>query len=233
MKKTFALLFSITLILLSCKGEEIDSKHEVRTATAQQHDKAPSPMGTNSSKPGKKQDRVYKIKGTYYLDTIEVNKPIEGGPRIIQGLGNLIADLIVRIGGNFDVSVDPIPFDVTDIDLDVVKQAVVKKINIEVVDKKKKAKLNFIKKLKLHLEDPNDKSKSVTLINARYKDRNKNAACGDYCFEIDVKNLNLIDFIGDTREIIVIPEVEIGKTPKDNFTIQVAIEFEIGVKMPL
>lgn len=230
--KIIAILISI-LIFTGCTEEKVIPHQEVRTTTQQQQDKDPVVSSNDTGKPSSKKDDVYTIKGTYYLDTIEVNKPIEGGPRIIQGLGNLLADLIVRIGGNFDVSVDPIPFDVSDVDLDVVKKAIVKKISIEVVDKKKKAKLNFIKTLKLDLEDPKNPDKKITLINAKYKNRTKNKKCGDYCFDINVRPINLVNFIGDTKEIIVAPEVEIGKTPKDNFSIQIAIEFEVGVRMPL
>jgi hypothetical protein len=229
--KIIAILITV-LLFTSCTEEKVIPHQEVRTTTQQQQDKEPviTTAGTDT-KPSKKEN-IYTFRGTYYLDTIEVNKPIEGGPRIIQGLGNLIADLIVRIGGNFDVSVDPIPFDVSDVDLDIVKKAIVKKISIEVVDKKKKAKLNFIKTLKLDLEDPKS-DKKITLINAKYKNRAKNKKCGDYCFDIIVEPINLVQFIGDTKEIIVAPEVEIGKTPKENFSIQIAIDFEVGVKMPL
>lgn len=223
------------MIFIGCTEEKVHPQQEARTSSQQQQDNNPL-VSTDEVKPGEnqtKKENIYTIKGTYYLDTIEVNKPIEGGPRIIQGLGNLIADLVVRIGGNFDVELEPIPFDVSDVDLDVVKKAIVKKIKIEVVDKKKKAKLNFMKKLKLDLEDPKNPEKNITLINAKYKDKNKNAKCGDYCFDIDVAPINLVEFIGDTKEIIVSPEVEIGKTPKDNFSIQIAIEFEVGVIMPL
>lgn len=231
--KIIAILISI-LVFTGCTEEKVIPHQEIRTTTQQQQDKDPivsSSSSNDQQKPAKKED-IYTLRGTYYLDSIEVNKPIEGGPRIIQGLGNLLADLIVRIGGNFDVSVDPIPFDVSDVDLDVVKKAIVKKISIEVIDKKKKAKLNFIKTLKLDLEDPKS-DKKITLINAKYKNKPKNKKCGDYCFDIHVKPINLVKFIGDTKEIIVAPEVEIGKTPKENFSIQIAIEFEVGVKMPL
>jgi len=232
--KLLALLLSI-MIFTGCTEEKIEPQQEIRTAGQQQQTKNPT-MASNELGPAKDIDKtkdIYTIKGTYYLDTIEVNKPIEGGPRIIQGLGNLIADLIVRIGGNFDVEIDPIPFDVSDVDLDIVKKVIVKKIKIEVVEKKKKAKLNFMKKLRLDLQDPNYPEKRMTLINAKYKNKLKNVKCGDYCFDIDVSPINLVNFIGDTKEIIIAPEVEIGKTPKENFSIKISIEFEIGVKMPL
>lgn len=233
--------------LISCTKEKIIVENGPRTASEQQAQKSEAllknegevdqkrlnvtTLDTKEKIDQNKNDKVYFIRGTYHLDTIEVNKPVNGGPKLIQGIGNLIAGIIVRIGGNFDIEMDPIPMDVSDIDPEIVKVATIKNIKLEVLDKN--AKLDFIKKLRLNLRNHKDE-KSVQLLEKKYsKKEAEQTECGLYCLNIPVHQINLIDHIQDTKEILLQPEVEIGKTPKDKFELKISIEFEIGLTMPL
>ncbi|MBT3235259.1 MAG: hypothetical protein HN353_04855 [Bdellovibrionales bacterium] len=207
----------------------------------------------------KKERGVYYVTGRYYLDSIEVDQTIDAPP-IIDDIGALLANILIKIGGNIELDMDPLPVDLSDIDFDVVKDIRVKRIFVNIKDNPSgKANLKFLKQISLMLDHNGDRDKEITdhsqnnyhsdltgnqkashqkivLVNFNKKKdlHNKNSeACDWQCIDFEVTNANLINLIKNKSEIYVRPKVKIGSISKKSFVLGGYVEFSIGLKLDL
>jgi hypothetical protein len=107
---------------------------------------------------------VYYVTGRYYLDSIAVDQTIDAPP-LIDDIGGLLANILIKIGGNIELDMDPLPIDLSDIDFEIVKDIRVKRIHVKIKDNPSgKANLKFLREIKVLLgahEETNQKSTTV------------------------------------------------------------------------
>ncbi|MCO4795202.1 MAG: hypothetical protein KC493_15905 [Bacteriovoracaceae bacterium] len=265
--KVLAFLILLTALISCGKKETFIPLYGPETAAEQQirrtgDDGNGSQIGPNGGTGTPRDQKVYYLRGKYYLSDIQVNRAVDG-PIFISNFGNLLADIIVRIGGNFEVDMDPIPIDISDINKDLIKSIVIKDMKLEVLDNPEKADLKFIKKFQIYVntEDETDTNDSdagnsddvnSTDESDRVTDGNKkeeillvsydrtndydyetSKACDWMCIDLNVNRVNILDYVGTSKELIVRPSLKIGATPKEPFLIGGYMEFEIGLTLPL
>lgn len=197
-----------------------------------------SQIGPNGHSGNQRDGKIYYLRGKYYLSDIQVNRALDG-PILISDFGNLLADIIVRIGGNFEVDMDPVPIDISDIDRDLIKSIVIKDMKLEVLDNPEKADLKFIKKFQIYVnveddnEDLGDEILLVSYDRTNDYDYEGSKACDWMCIDLNVNRVNILDYVGDSKKLIVRPSLKIGATPREPFLLGGYMEFEIGMALPL
>jgi len=241
------------VITASCgKKETFIPLYDTETAAQQQirrnsDDGNGSQVGPNGGTGEPRDAKIYYLRGKYYLSDIQVNRAVDG-PILISDFGNLLADIIVRIGGNFEVDMDPFPIDISDIDRELIKSIVIKDMKLEILDNPEKADLKFIKKLQAYVtlesgddtpnpESEDDKANEILLVSydrTNDYDYETSKACDWMCIDLNVNRVNILDYIGEDSKMLVIrPSIKIGATPKDKFILGGYVEFEIGMTLPL
>lgn len=260
MHSVLALLMLVTLVTASCgKKETFIPLYDTETAAQQQirrnsDDGNGSQVGPNGGTTNPRDPKIYYLRGKYYLSDIQVNRAVNG-PVLISDFGNLLADIIVRIGGNFEVDMDPFPIDISDIDRDLIKSIVIKDMRLEILDNPEKADLKFIKKFQAYVTQDNgdgngdgtgtppnpgtgnNKANEILLVSydrTNDYDYETSKACDWMCLDLNVNRVNILDYISpDSKMLVIRPSVKIGATPKDKFILGGFVEFEIGLTLPL
>jgi hypothetical protein len=242
----------VTLVTVSCgKKETFIPLYDTETAAQQQirrnsDDGNGSQSGPNGGTTEPRDPKIYYLRGKYYLSDIQVNRAVDG-PVLISDFGNLLADIIVRIGGNFEVDMDPFPIDISDIDRELIKSIVIKDMRLEILDNPEEANLKFIKKLQAYIsleqvDDPGtdpgsnttDEILLVSYDRTNDYDYETSKACDWMCMDLNVNRVNILDYVKPEDNLLVIrPSIKIGATPKDKFILGGYVEFEIGLTLPL
>ncbi len=236
MKKLVVLLALLSFI--SCQEEKVIPAHPTLDKTqSSKNTQTSKETTTNTNSRGfetnANQANIISANGSYTIREFEINKPLDGKQPIVTDVANHIAGFFLAVDGDFDIDIDPITMDLAEYELEVIKKAIIKSINIEITDKDKKtdAKLNFIKELKIELVNTAFPEKRVMLIDLNDRTIN-NKHCKEKCIELDLSHINLVDYISDTQEITIIPTISVKKSPKKDFSIDVKVDFEVGVEMP-
>ncbi len=252
-----AYVLLLTLVTASCgKKETFIPLYDTETAAQQQIRRNSdtgngSQVGPNGGTTNPRNPKIYYLRGKYYLSDIQVNRAVDG-PILISDFGNMLADIIVRIGGNFEVDMDPFPIDISDIDRDLIKSVVIKDMRLEILDNPEKADLKFIKKFQAYVtlengdggtdvtpnpESSENKADEILLVSydrTNDYDYETSKACDWMCIDLNVNRVNILDYISEDSKMLVIrPSVKIGATPKDKFILGGYVEFEIGMTLPL
>lgn len=245
-------LVLVTVTTASCgKKETFIPLYDTETAAQQQirrnsDDGNGSQVGPNGGTSEPRDSKIYYLRGKYYLSDIQVNRAVNG-PILVADFGNLLADIIVRIGGNFEVDMDPFPIDISDIDRELIKSIVIKDMRLEILDNPEDADLKFIKKLQAYIslskvDDPstdpgNDTKDEILLVSydrTNDYDYETSKACDWMCLDLNVNRVNILDYVKPEDNLLVIrPSIKIGATPKDEFLLGGYVEFEIGMTLPL
>ena len=64
-------------------------------------------------------------------------------------------------------------------------------------------------------------------------DYEKSKQCDWMCTNLNINNMNILDFIGSNEKLVIRPSVKIGSVPKEKFLLGGFLEFEIGLTLPL
>ncbi|MBT7610892.1 MAG: hypothetical protein HN576_14110 [Bacteriovoracaceae bacterium] len=234
----------ILVFLLSCgQKETIIPMYKTETASQQQYNRNSgsgdgTQIGPNGQTRTTGDDKIYYLRGKYYLSDIQVNRAVNG-PILISSFGNILADMIVRIGGQFEVDMDPIPVDISSLDKDLVKSIVFKSVKLEILDNPEKANLKFLKKVQMFIsiEDSNGESSQELMLMSYDRTNDYDYAnskqCDWMCTELNINPMNILDYIGSSKSIVIRPSVKIGSVPKEKFLLGGYLEFEIGLALPL
>lgn len=182
----------------------------------------------------------YTVSGSYVLDDIDVKKTIEG-PIIYKDIASLLADIFILIGGGVDVEMSPVPVDISDLDLDVVKEAYIDSVYFEIADDEKssKATLKFLKNLTIYIAESADSKIEEKNWLFKYDSKNpftqkRNEYCKFRCIKLNVNHINLLKFSQNNKnDLFIIPFVEVGKTTKTDFTLKGKVKFELKLFMPI
>lgn len=183
--------------------------------------------------------KLYTVRGIYTLEDIDVKKTIEG-PIIFKDIGSLLADILIFIGGGVEVDMDPIPVSLEDMDLEVIKVAIIQGLNFKILkDESGKANLKFIKKLRIYIADNAEDEPKEDQWLLKYDSSNRftqarNENCDYKCLRFDVNKVNLLKFAKEgSKEIYLIPFLEVGKTSKRDFTLGGQVKFKLRLLLPI
>lgn len=238
------IIFCVFLTVIGCsQKEEVDPLFESETIAEQQKRRASEGQfrGQGNPRPTevKEDPSLFYVRGKYFIDPIEVNPAVDTPLIITDALLNTIVDIVVRIGGQFEVESDPIPVDVSEIPRDIVKEVYIKGINLKIADDdlgKDDANLKWIKRIKIEVEeDSDDGVKEVVVLRFdRKSDRARiiTKACKYKCLELETFPLNLMNYINEQDQFVVKPSIKLGSTPQEEFKITGEIQFQIGLKLP-
>lgn len=203
----------------------------------------PSDTDHSNRAPSNRKKDLLNFEGAYYFEDVSVDKPVGTELRLVDGILNNILNIIVKIGGNFEVASDPIPVDLSELDREVVKELFIFNIDLQISDPEKtKANLKFMKEVTIKLvktdeENPdNDQLEELVAINFKLKDEENKAwaeKCDYKCLRIPVSNKNLLNFLADSKKIMVVPVIKLGAAPKENFSINGSMKFKVGLNVDL
>ena len=155
------------------------------------------------------------MRGKYFIDPVEVNPAVDTPLILTDALLNTIVDIVVRIGGRFEVESDPIPVDVSEIPRDIVKEVYIKGTNLNIVEDdldKSNANLKWIKRIKVAVEEETDDGVEDVLV-LRF-DRKTEAAraatkkCNYKCSILETFPLNLMNYINEQGQFVVKPTIK-------------------------
>ena len=147
--------------------------------------------------------------------------------------------MIVRIGGQFEVDMDPLPVDLSSLDKDLVKSIVIKSVKLEILDNPEKANLKFLKKVQIFInveDDEGNPGQELMLMSydrTNDYDYENSKQCDWMCTNLNINNMNILDFVGTSEKLVIRPSVKIGSVPKEKFILGGYLEFEIGLTLPL
>lgn len=235
---------ALMLLLMSCGVKEtIIPMYNTETASEQQINRNSdndngTQVGPNGQTPDNGDRKIYYLRGKYYLSDIQVNRAVDG-PILISSFGNLLADMIVRIGGQFEVDMDPLPVDLSSLDKDLVKSIVIKSVKLEILDNPEKANLKFLKKVQIFInveDDEGNPGQELMLMSydrTNDYDYENSKQCDWMCTNLNINNMNILDFVGTSEKLVIRPSVKIGSVPKEKFILGGYLEFEIGLTLPL
>lgn len=236
------LLATMLLVTASCgQKETIIPLYQTETAAEQQQNRNNSDNNGQIGPNGQvvRVDRnMYFIRGKYYLSDIQVNRAVDG-PILISDFGNLLADIVVRVGGQFEVDMDPLPIDVSNLDRELVKSVVIKAVKLEILDDPEDANLKFFKKVNIFInKETDDEEVDHEILLMSYNrnndyDLNNSKKCDWKCINLNVNKLNIVNYIGNDDKIVVRSSVKIGSVPTEKFLLGGYMEFEIGLALPL
>jgi hypothetical protein len=238
------LLLAVLVFTSSCgQKETIIPMYDTESASEQQYNRSSgdgdgTQIGPNGQTTTHGDDKIYYLGGKYYLSDIQVNRAVNG-PILISNFGNILADMIVRIGGQFEVDMDPIPVDLSSLDKDLVKSIVVKSVKLEILDNPAKANLKFLKKVQMFInieDDSGEPGQELMLMSydrTNDYDYTNSKECDWMCTDLNINPLNILDFIGTSKKLVIRPSVKIGSVPKEKFLLGGYLEFEIGLALPL
>ncbi len=226
------LLLSLLVLFFSCQKETITPEHPVKT-TETSKDSAIVEKQT-TSKESVKNSNLLSMSGSYTITDYQINDPSPvKNAKLIGTVVNEIIGFIISVDGDFEVDIDPIGVDLSEYDLSMIKIAKIKKINISISnpEEDKKSRLDFIKEFKLDLVKMNRTQDRINLINITEKSIREDG-CGVQCIEIDLADINLMNLITDTKELLLRPKLSIKKAPKKEFKVDVNIEYYLATEKP-
>lgn len=229
MRKT--IILSCLLSFFSCQKETITSEHPLT--------KSPEPENSQASikhlsKESTKNTDLLSMNGSYTISDYKINNPNPvKDTKLIGAVVNEILGFIISMDGDFEVDIDPIGVDLSEYNLSAIKIAKIKKINISISnpEEDKKSRLDFIKEFNLDVVKMDRTEERLNLINITEKSI-KEDGCGVQCIEITLEDLNLMELITDTKELLFRPKLSIRKAPKKDFSVDVHIEYYLATEKP-
>ena len=235
------LLLSFLILLISCQKEGITPEHPIKNSEAskdaqaniKQTDASLGKSGTTSQESAKNSN-LLSMSGSYTITDYQINDPNPvKDAKLIGTIVNEIIGFIISVDGDFEVDIDPIGVDLSEYDLSIIKIAKIKKINISISnpEEDKKSRLDFIKEFNLDLVKMKRKEERTNLINITEKSIREDG-CGVQCIEISLADINLMDLITDTKELLLRPKLSIKKAPKKEFKVDVNIEYYLATEKP-
>ena len=243
--------FSIILmayLLISCQKEIITPEHptineqqEIDNSEAesgaletQSRDEDKNVASKDEVKKESVKTSLLTMSGTYKITDYEINNPNPvADTKVIGAVVNEIIGLIVSIDGDLSVDIDPVSVNLAEYDLSMIKVAKIKKLRISISNPEEdtKSRLDFIKQFKLDLVKFTVPAQEFNLLNIT-KEGIRNDGCGVQCIDINLSDLNLMDLITDTKEIILKPKLSIEKAPKKDFRVDVDVEYYLATEKP-
>ena len=244
MGKIFIILGLFTFF--SCQKETITPEHPITPKSDKETSNESKPLANNtgannayahsnsslnqenSSNPG-----LLTMSGSYKLTNYEINNPSPGKTKVIGAIVNEIVGFIISMDGDFDVDIDPIGVDLSEYDLSVIKIAKIKKLKISISNPEEdtKSRLDFIKEFKLDIVSMQRPEKFQNLIHIT-NESIKSDGCGVQCIELSLEDVNLMELITDTKEILLKPKLSIKKAPKKDFSVDVKIDYFLATEKP-
>lgn len=243
--------FSIILmayLLASCQKEIITPEHptineqqetsesdlQSGALETQSKDEDKNVASTDEVKKESVKTSLLTMSGTYKINDYQINNPNPiANTKVIGAVVNEIIGLIVSIDGDLSVDIDPVSVNLAEYDLSMIKVAKIKKLRISISNPEEdtKSRLDFIKQFKLDLVKFTEPAEEFNLLNIT-KEGIRNDGCGVQCIDINLSDLNLMDLITDTKEIILKPKLSIEKAPKKDFRVDVDVEYYLATEKP-
>lgn len=245
--KTKALLFSITVLLLSllsCGREEMISPFaDVRTIAETQGD----------------DPELTIVSGKFTFDEIEIDNPVGRLPvpiigKFLQNLGGLFADIFIRLNENWEVDQVVQSIEIPELDPEYITSLQITNLSFTIIEDsisdnaqdKREANLKFIDLIEIHIATESMLNREETIKLATYhmeRDKELFNQCLEKCIPLKIKeesvpNENRLDFLNlvptliGHKRLYVIPVVKIGSVPKKDFKIKGDIGYRLKIKLP-
>lgn len=169
-------------------------------------------------------------------NTNEDSANVLGG--FLESIIRSFAGLVMKIGGNFDVALDPVTFNIPAIDFEMIKDVRINQIRFDVVKEavngvmKKTGDLKFLKEMKVSYFNPGantkDLSKAISLISYDMKQN----ACNYECIDFNITDMNMVDILKDRSSITLYPQIKIGDVPSSALKIDGVIDLSMKIVLP-
>ena len=222
--------------------KSLDEQYETNSSDA---------LKNNSDESGEKttntdEKKTFTIKMKYYIKDIKFD-PEDGTTNrgfvgnILERIGKAFAVAIMKVGGNFDLDMSPISFEIPDLgtleDSDVIKEVKITKIRFDITNlnenKSNQYSTNFLQEAKIYLNIINNKnSEKTTKRHLAFSYHKKNNRCNFNCIEFNINDMDILSILKDANKISISPSVKIGDAPKTNMKAEGFIEFAVKVAMP-
>lgn len=233
---TITLLLSLFLFQ-SCfqRSEAIDPLPTKKVNSIAANSKASEAFGYESNVKGNLTTMTfrYHLKDIDFNDDKSSNNPIG---TFLESLAKTFAIIVMKLGGNFDIELEPTTVDIPQIDFDLesVHNIHIKRIFFEISEESKQkspgANLKFLEKANVFLSAkvPIDGQDKVRVIHYN-SDNNK---CGHQCIEFDVNKFDILPVIKESNTLTFEPTIKIGDAPNKELKmvgfIELSITLDIG-----
>lgn len=237
----YSITLIVTLVLLatltSCmERSEIEPSFKVVTASEQMsaatYERPEAKVFTPPLKEGETSARV-----KFYIKDVSFNEIVEESSEKnpIKQLGKAILETFARgimlVGGNFELDLDPITYELPELDREMIKAIYINSIRFDVVDTvkgKSGVNLRFLEKMKV-IGSSIVENKDLTLV---HFDKDRDTCAGSDCVEIQTAKINMLDLIDEAGGITFTPSIKIGAAPSDKLVVDGMIDLVVVMKLP-
>jgi hypothetical protein len=160
-------------------------------------------------------------------DLERANSDISHMSRSLMGL---FAKIFFKLGGEYDVDIPAISFELPtmEYDKDIIVDVNISKIHLEFLKPSKANNFKFIEHLELLT--PSKENGGDKLLLGYKKNNNK---CNFKCMELDLYETSIIDIIGDKKIFTVKTDLKINKLPKKiDLKFKGYVEIFVKLKLP-
>lgn len=201
------------------------------------------------------------INGQYQFDDIQIQQPVNKIPIPVLGtfvreFANTFANLFLLINQDWDVEQEAPYVEVPELDTEYIRSIQIERLNFYILPESietspnpfvriyqrlvnKRAKLDFIKKIKVYMatEQMMKENKKILLADYRYNLK-RLKECNKKCLEFKINEdeylnkLNIVPIIAGQKRIYIIPELEIQSAPRVQFKIRGNIDFKVKFFLP-